>query len=129
MSPRHKMSRSQSHARAVATLAIAFGASGCSGSDTGGPASPSEIPAVLTCDQVESTDIDYGEGSGPREDTSAEAAQRAFRAYAAPSGEDRQISSNLWIRVDGDGEIVATVRLERHTGGGYRPTVVQACAP
>jgi len=129
MSPRYTMPRPRSRTRAVAALAIAMSASGCSGFATEGPASPTELPAILSCDQVESADIDYGEGSGPREDTSAEAAQRAFRAYAAPPGEDRQISSNLWIRVDDDGEIVATVRLERHTGGGYRPTVVQACTP
>lgn len=114
---------------AVAALAIAIGVSGCSGPDTDSPVSPTEMPTVLSCDQGESTDIDYGEGSGPHEDTSAEAAQRAFRAHGAPPGEDREISSNLWIRVDDDGEVVATVRLARHAGGGYRPTLVEVCVP
>lgn len=127
MNPRQRRSWPQSITSAVATLAIAIGASGCSDPEIDSPTSPTEIPPVLSCDQVESTDIDYGEGSGPHEDTAAEAAERAFRAYAAPLGEDRQVSSNLWIRVDDEGEIIATVRLERQVGGGYRPTFVQAC--
>lgn len=114
---------------AAAALSVTIGVSGCTGSDVESTASPTEIPAVLSCDQVESTDIDYGDGSGPHQDTSAEAAQRAFRAHGARSGEDREISSNLWVRVDDDGEIIATVRLERHSGGGYRPTLVEVCVP